>query len=53
VMLYYKKIRIGRGVFVGALTRVGPGCEIGDLSVVPTCTDLFVNEKKAAGDFKQ
>ncbi|HXH31465.1 MAG TPA: DapH/DapD/GlmU-related protein [Bacteriovoracaceae bacterium] len=51
VFLYYKPIKIGRNVFVGAGSRMGPGTTIKDNTRVPVLTDLMVSETKGPEDF--
>lgn len=42
--LLVRKISIGNNVFIGAGTRMGPGAKIPANSVVPTLTDIGVNQ---------
>jgi hypothetical protein len=44
-MLVFKTIKIGRGVFIGAYSRIGPGCEIADGVDIGLRTDLIFNQK--------
>ncbi len=45
-LMYLKRIEIGSNVFVGAMTRVGPGARIGDNTVVPAGSDLYPNDER-------
>jgi hypothetical protein len=44
LVLYVKRIRIGRGAFLGAGVRMGPGARVEDGATVPTLTDLYINQ---------
>lgn len=44
-ILYFKRITIGSGSFVGAGTRMGPGVVVHPKSLVPLLTDLYVKEE--------
>ena len=43
-LLYLKRIKIGKGAFIGFDSRIGPGVTIGDGVSVPGDSDLFINE---------
>jgi hypothetical protein len=45
VLLYYKRIKIGNNVFIGAGTRMGPGVVVENFTKIPVLTDLYVNQK--------
>lgn len=44
-ILYFKRIRIGKGSFVGAGCRLGPGVVVHDGALVPLLTDLYLKEE--------
>jgi hypothetical protein len=44
VILYLRAIKIGRDVFIGAGSRIGPGAVISDGSYLPVLTDVYVNQ---------
>ena len=44
-VLYIKRITIGRGCFIGANCRMGPGVVVHDHARVPLLTDLYVKEE--------
>jgi len=44
LLLYVKRVQIGRGVFIGAGSRLGPGVRIADGAYVPVLSDLLPNE---------
>jgi len=43
LVLYVRKITIGRGAFLGGGVRIGPGVRIEDGAFVPTLADLYVH----------
>lgn len=43
IVLYVRKITIGRGAFLGAGVRIGPGVRIDEGAFVPTLTDLYMH----------
>ncbi|MGA9772634.1 MAG: acyl transferase [Blastocatellia bacterium] len=45
VLLYLRRIHIGRDVFIGAGSRIGPGAVINDGSYLPVLTDVYVNQE--------
>ena len=44
-VLYFKRITIGSGCFVGAGVRMGPGVVVDDGALVPLLTDLYVKAR--------
>jgi hypothetical protein len=44
VILYLRAIKIGRDVFIGAGSRIGPGAVISDGSYLPVLTDVYINQ---------
>lgn len=44
-IVYLKPVVIGRGVFVGAGCRMGPGVVVEDGAQLPVLTDLYLNER--------
>jgi hypothetical protein len=48
LVLYVRRIAIGRGVFLGAGSRLGPGVRVADGAVVPLRTDLLPNRRLPA-----
>jgi acetyltransferase-like isoleucine patch superfamily enzyme len=45
MILYTRKITIGRDVFVGAGSRIGVGAVIADGVYLPILTDVYINQK--------
>jgi hypothetical protein len=45
VILYLRRIKIGRDVFIGAGSRIGPGAVISDGSYLPVLTDVYINQE--------
>jgi hypothetical protein len=45
LVLYVRRIAIGRGVFLGAGSRLGPGARVADGTVVPLLTDVLPNRR--------
>jgi hypothetical protein len=45
MILYTKKITIGKDVFVGAGSRIGLGANIADGVYLPVLTDVYINQK--------
>lgn len=44
-VLYVKRIVIGRGVFLGAASRLGPGAVVESDVVIPLLTDVAINQR--------
>ncbi len=51
IILYYKKIKIGNNVFIGAGSRFGPGAGALDNTKMPILTDVYINKKVSNKDF--
>ncbi len=51
VFLYYKPIKIGKNVFVGAGSGIGPGTTIKDNTRLPVLTKLMVAETVGPEDY--
>jgi acetyltransferase-like isoleucine patch superfamily enzyme len=49
VLLYVRRIRIGRGVLLGFACRLGPGVRIDDSVVLGSRTDVFAGRRIRAG----
>ena len=49
VLLYVRRIRIGRGVLLGFACRLGPGVRVDDGIVLESRTDVFVGRHIRAG----
>ena len=45
ILLYYRKVKIGNNVFIGAGSRLGPGSQVADHTKMPILTDVYVNQK--------
>ncbi len=45
MILYTKKITIGRDVFIGAGSRIGVGASIANGVYLPILTDVYINQK--------
>jgi hypothetical protein len=43
LILYVKKVRIGRNAFLGAGVRMGPGARVEEGAFVPTLTDVYIH----------
>jgi hypothetical protein len=48
LVLYVRRVAIGRDVFLGAGSRLGPGVRVADGAVVPLLTDLLPNRRLPA-----
>jgi hypothetical protein len=44
LILYIRKVRIGRGAFIGAGSRLGPGAVIAEGTFLPVLTDVYLNQ---------
>lgn len=49
LMLYVKRIQIGKQVFLGAGSRLGPGASVADGTRVPLLSDIAVDQKVDRG----
>lgn len=43
--LYSRRVKIGKGCFIGAGSRLAPGCEIEDGASLPILTDVYIDQK--------
>jgi acetyltransferase-like isoleucine patch superfamily enzyme len=49
LVLYVRRVVIGREAFVGAGSRIGPGVRIAEAAYVPVLSDLYPNRRVADG----
>lgn len=45
ISLYSKRVKIGKGCFIGAGSRLGPGAVIEDGAFLPVLTDVYINQR--------